>query len=154
LLPLSRFDEALAECDIAVKLDPLSSQVSFCTPWVHMFQGKAELALSEFRKLQAERPNEPVFFGATTIAAIHAGREAEMIAMVEQTKVDVPRLVTDAPVQAAFLAYAYGRVGRTADALEIERGLKASGRTRYLDSSVMCLVYAGLGKLDEARAAA
>ena len=50
LAPLHRWDEALAECRIAVDLDPLSVQMAYCTPWTHLFQGKNGRGIGRVQK--------------------------------------------------------------------------------------------------------
>ena len=152
LAPMKRWDEALEECRIALDLDPYSVQMAYCAPWTHMFQGKVELALTEFKKLESDRPG--LFAGAVAIATIHAGRESEALKIMEHGNVDIASLIRQSPIQLALLAYCYGRVGRTAEALEIERQLRIANRTQYVSAGAMYLVYAGLGRRDEAKRAA
>ncbi|QOY91272.1 tetratricopeptide repeat protein [Paludibaculum fermentans] len=154
LLPLRRFDAALAECRIALDLDPLSAQTAFCTPWVHIFQGKADLAMAELRKLQEDQPASPAFGGGIAIAAVHAGHVAEVISLSEKMEPDPARRLGQSPAQLGFLAYAYGRAGRTSDAAGIERHFKDLSRTGYVPPGALCLLYLGLDRLPEARAAA
>jgi len=149
LLPLRRFDQALAECRIAQDLDPLDAQMAYCTPWVHLFQNP-QLALTEFQKLQADWPDKFVFAGGAIIAAIHAGHEAEVISTLE-FQGDLSHLP---PVQFGFLGYTYGRLGRTSDALKIEARLKHAANTQYVSPSALCLLYLGMGRLAESRSAA
>ncbi|MGJ5816331.1 hypothetical protein [Paludibaculum fermentans] len=154
LLPLRRFDEALAECRIALDPDPLSAHTAFCTPWVHIFRGQADLAVAELRKLQEAQPASPAFGGGIAIAAIHAGHAAEVVSMMEKLMPDPSRLLSQSPAQLGFLAYAYGRAGRSDGAAGIERHFKDVGRTGYVPPGAMCLLYLGQDRLPEARAAA
>jgi TolB-like protein len=152
LAPQHRWDEALAECRIALDLDPLSVQMAYCIPWTHLFQGKVEQALAEFKKLNAEQPG--AFADGIAIALMMAGRESEALAIMEHGKVDVAALIHHRPVELGFLAYCYGRVGRTSEASEIERLLRDAGRRQYTSPGMMSLVYLGLGRLKDAREAA
>ncbi len=152
LAPMRRWDEALSECRIAEDLDPFSVQMAYCTPWTHIFQGKLELALAEFRQLEAERPGS--FSSGVAIAAMGLGRESEALSTMEQGKVDIPALLHHNLAQLGFLGYCYGRVGRRTEALDIERQLRDASRTQYISPGVMSLVYLGLGQLDDARRAA
>jgi serine/threonine-protein kinase len=146
--PLGRWGEALAECRTALELDPLSVQMAYCAPWLHIFQDKAELALSEFQKLDADQPG--AFMAGVIIAALAAGKEHQALALMELQKVDFAALLHFNPAQLAFLAYAYGRVGRTSEAVEIERLLNDASRTQYISPGGMSMVYLGLGRFDEA----
>ena len=112
-----------------------------------------EEALGEFRKLDAEQPG--AFADAITISSMMAGRESEALSIMEQHgKVDVVALIHHYPTRLGFLAYCYGRVGRTSEAWEIERLLRDAGRTQYVSPGMMSIVYLGLGRLNDARRAA
>jgi len=152
LTPQHRWDEALAECRTALDLDPLSVQMAYCTPWTHLFQGKLEQALGEFQKLNAEQPGP--FADGIAIASMMSGREAEALSIMEHGKVDIAALIHYRPSQLAFMGYCYGRVGRTTEALEVERQLRDAGRKQYISPGAMSIVYLGLGRLKDARAAA
>lgn len=101
-------------------------------PWVHIFQGKADLAMAELRKLQEDQPASPAFGGGIAIAAVHAGHVAEVISLSEKMEPDPARRLGQSPAQLGFLAYAYGRAGRTSDAAGIERHFKDLSRTGYV----------------------
>jgi len=154
LLPLRRFDEALAECSLAVALDPFYAQTAYCTPWVHIIQGKAELALNEFQKLRADSLSQGAFKGGIAIAMLHSGREADAISLMHPGKLDIARLLNQSQADLGFLAYSYGRVGRTGEAQEIARQLEIAKRSRYVSPGVLCLIYLGMGRVAEARSAA
>ncbi len=152
LAPLHRWDEAQAECRKALDLDPYSVQMAYCAPWNDLFRGKGEQALAEFRRLDAEQPG---FFAAgISNALISLGREAEAIPLMNTGKMDFPALLQQNPAELAILAYCFGRVGRTAEALEIERLFQETARTRRVSPGAMSLVYLGLGRMADARRAA
>ncbi|MEO8028697.1 MAG: hypothetical protein ABI823_19610, partial [Bryobacteraceae bacterium] len=154
LLPLRRFDEALSECGIARELDPLSAQVAYCVPWVHMTGGQEGLAYSEFLKLQSDHAGNPSYDAGVVISAIHSGHIAEAISIIDRGPVDPSLLIGQSPAQLGFLAYAYGRAGRNADVSKIEHHLKELVRTRYVPPGTLCTLYLGSGRIAEARAAA
>ena len=153
LLPLRRFDETMAECRVATELDPFYAQTAHCAPWALMMQGKAEQAIGELQELQSRMGGGAFSYGII-FALMHAGRDAEAIAMIERTKPDPAVLVNRNLPMLGSLGGAVGRMGRTREALEIERLLLSARRTRYVPPGALCMVYVGMGRLAEARGAA
>ena len=52
-----RFDEALAEAQLATELDPLSLVINMSVAWVHHFSGNHRAAVDEARRIRELAPN-------------------------------------------------------------------------------------------------
>jgi serine/threonine-protein kinase len=149
LLPLRRFDRALAECRKTVELDSVTTQWALCTPWVWLFQDP-EMAIAEYKRLIASDPDNYAYWSALAIACAYSGRERESIEILE--RMNTQSNPGGDAVGDALLGYAYGRVGRTADALRIERKVKARS-PGYVSPGTLAMIYLGMGRLPEARQA-
>lgn len=154
LLPLRRFDEALAECEAALSLDPLSLQLQYCTPWVHIFQGKADLAMREFQAMLAEEPHKVLFRSGIADAAMRSGHEDVAMSILDSEPFDVDLLIEQNPARVMVQAYLYARSGRRVQALELQRRLVEADRAGTINPGVLALVYMGTGQLKDARDAA
>jgi len=144
LLPLRRQREAYGECAKAVQLDGVTTQWKLCRPWV-LLSENPEAAVAEYKQLIATEPDYPGYSGALAIAYLASGKFREAIDMLEPFHAD------RTPGGSGFLGYAYGRSGRTADALRMERVLKSAP---FVSPGALTLVYLGLNRIPEARAAA
>ena len=57
LITTGRFDEALAEAQLATELDPLSLVINMSVAWVHHFSGNHRAAVDEARRIRELAPN-------------------------------------------------------------------------------------------------
>ena len=57
LITTGRFDEALAEAQLATALDPLSLVINMSVAWVHHFSGNHRAAVDEARRIRELAPN-------------------------------------------------------------------------------------------------
>jgi serine/threonine-protein kinase len=142
---VGRFEEAIAESQRAIALDPLSPQILIDGVWTFLYAGKAAPAMELARKA-AEL--DPTFFFPTTlegVLALQTGNFGGAIAKLEQS-----RALAAPPVTIAYLGYAYGmardRARATATLRELE-GMSAGGEVAPFN---LALVSLGLG--DRARA--
>ena len=142
---IGRFDEAIAEGERAVVLDPLSPSILGDLATTLVYAGKAAQAVERNRKAADLDPT--YFFPPTTegILALQTGNYRQAIAKFEQS-----RTLIAPPFVSAYLAYAYGMSGdrtRAMATLEELRKLSPGGRVAPFN---LALPYLGLG--DRARA--
>ena len=103
---IGRFDEAIAEGERAIALDPLSPSIMDDLATTSMYAGKSAMAVDLVRKAAELDPT--FFFPAATegILALQTGQYREAIAKFERARtLDAP------PFVSAYLVYAYGMSG-------------------------------------------
>lgn len=147
LLPLRRFDEAIAENRRAIGIEPSSLAYATGLPWILVYAGRFDEAVAEYRKVLAAWPGNPIVAAAMADAFAHAGRYHEAIAVYESLLTNEqlrPRILP-------LLVMTYGRSGRQADAIRSRDQYRATGVKSW---SAELFIALGLGRLDEARAAA
>jgi TolB-like protein len=134
LLPLGRIEEGLHELRVAEQADPLSSQIHFDLAYTLLSAGRYDEAVSQCEKMSAEHPGRSECLGR---ARMGQGRIGESI----------PLLAASANENWGYLAYAYARAGRRAQAekLMVEGPLLHPDRRGGFQYA---LAFAGLGDKD------
>ncbi|MGA8441089.1 MAG: winged helix-turn-helix domain-containing protein [Candidatus Sulfotelmatobacter sp.] len=134
LQALGRNDEATAQMNYAIELDPLNFKTMDVVGYVTYASGQYDVAIKQFSGLGDD-------FGLGW-----AYREKKMypeaIAALEKS---VSRSGRD-ELPLATLAGVYGLAGRTSEALKLIDELKARARLRYVPSSLFAEAYRGLGE--------
>ena len=142
---IGRFDEAIAEGQRAMALDPLSPSIMVDVATTLMYAGKAASARELTRKAAELDPT--FFFPAVTdgLLAVQTSDFREAIARFEQA-----RTQGAPPFNLAYLAYAYGKAGERSRAMTTLKELKKKSLGGEVAPFNMALLYLGLG--DRARA--
>jgi Flp pilus assembly protein TadD len=137
---VGRFDEAIAENQRAIALDPLSPQILIDGVMTMMYAGKAAPALELARKAAELDPT--FFFPATLegVLALQTGDFRGAIAKFEQS-----RTLGAPPFTTAYLAYAYGMAGDRARAKATLRELEGMSAGGEVAPFNLALVSLGLG---------
>jgi serine/threonine-protein kinase len=141
---VGRFDEAIAEGQRAIALDPLSPSILEDLATTLVYAGKAAMTLELARKAAELDPT--FFFPPATegILALQTGHYREAIAKFEQARtLDAP------PFVSAYLAYAHGMSGDRRRAMATLEELKNMSPGGEVAPFNLALVYLGLG--DRAR---
>jgi Tfp pilus assembly protein PilF len=145
LMMNGRFDEALAEINVALQPAPYSLTI-YLTRGVLFYQmGQYEKAVDLYREVVDMDPGY-------THARYHLGQAlAECDALEESIDV-LENLRSSEPVTQtlAMLGYAYGASGNRAAALNILSELQGMSKQRYISPVSFATVYAGLGEPDKA----
>ncbi|HEY8181799.1 MAG TPA: tetratricopeptide repeat protein, partial [Thermoanaerobaculia bacterium] len=141
-----RFDEAIAQINLARQLDPLSLIINDVVGWIHALARRDARAIEEFRKALDLDPNfYPVRYDlGITYAEI--GKNAEAVEQLEAARA----LSGDTERTLSGLAYAYARGGDRAKAEILLARLHAMSKERYVPAFDIAGVYAGLGEKDRA----
>jgi TolB-like protein/Tfp pilus assembly protein PilF len=167
------WEAARRELDLALALDSTDPATHLYRAWYFRSQGRLDQALAEMRTAQQLDPLNQIFNArvGTILAEMHRysdaetelrqaltldstnaeargdlaqvltlqGRYAEALANMEIDTADLhpfPRT--------AYLGYAYGRAGRRADALAVQRRLERHKRQRYITPETFAFVAIGL----------
>jgi TolB-like protein/Flp pilus assembly protein TadD len=134
LLPLGRVDEAVREMRAAERADPLSSAVHIYFGYALLAAGRYEEAVQDCRQVSSDDPHKNECLGR---ARAHEGKFSDAIPLLAHSTNDW-----------GFLAYAYGKAGRRADA---ER-LMADAPAIYphnLGGFNYAMAFAGLGDKEQ-----
>lgn len=145
LTDLGRIDEAMDNLRATLALDPLSLPGNATVGILHAMKGRNAEARDQFTRALALSPEFPLtlyYFG--TFAAAE-GENEEAIRMLEKAAAISPGF----PGVRASLALVYRRVGRTSDAMRLERTL-ANAVSDERSRLNLALGYAVLGKRDTA----
>ncbi|MDQ6802356.1 MAG: winged helix-turn-helix domain-containing protein [Acidobacteriota bacterium] len=141
-----RFDEAIAQINLARQIDPLSLIINDVVGWIYALARRDDRAIEEFRKGLDLDPNfYPVRYDlGITYAEIGRHKEAvEQLAAARALSGDTERTLSG-------LAYAYARGGDRANAENLLARLQEMSKGRYVPSYDTAEVYAALGEKDVA----
>jgi len=143
---LGRFEEAAAEIDLAVKLDPLSSIIIEGKAWVSMVAGDYEDALRRYLDLTRHDPS--FFHSASSLGRMYSlmGRYDEAIDQFNKARA----LVGDFPKILGALGQTYGLAGRRPEAEEVMSRLREISSTQYVGHCPFALIHLGLGENEAA----
>ena len=145
LFMVERFDQALAEMRRAQELDPLSLIINDHLGYALLLAGKAEEALAQLQKTRELDPSFPWTHWRLGNVNFALKRYADAIAEF-QVVVDM----TSGGVGLGYLGNAYAAAGRRDEAEAVLARLDELARTRYVSPLEYALVYAGLGRTDDA----
>ncbi len=146
LIPLGRIQESLAEMRRAQELDPLSPIMRARMGVVLLYADQPDEAIQLCRNVIELAPD---FFPTHTVLGLayqQKRRFEEAIAELEMAAV----LSEGGAMVSALLAHAYAVSGRTADAEKTLEELDELSRRKYVSPYSVAVVYAGLGREDQA----
>ena len=142
LAMLGRFDEALAEVDIAAKLDPLSSIIQEGRGYVLALGREYDAAVAVYRELQA---SDPAFYkGYTSMGRAYAlmGRYPAALAMLEKGR----SMAGDLPNILGAMGQVCALSGDERRARDLLAELERISHTSYVPSTCFAIIYLGLGE--------
>ena len=146
LLTLGRFDEALTEAKIASQLGPLSTDVHFCLGVLLYASGQNEEAIEHFRNTLAMDAKFPLTHFVLGLIFKRKGRFDEAIAEFKQASA----IGGPMPLWSGCLGQMYALTGNAKGAIKVLRELRAESKHAYVPPVAFAIVYAGLGKIDDA----
>ncbi len=139
-----RFQEAIAESEIARGIDPLS-------PPVNMNMGRSlyrardyDRAIEYLKRTLVDDPKNASALYVLGYAYQQKGMSKEAIEIFEKI------YANDQMIGAAPLGYAYARAGRKAEALEILRVIEEHSKNKYVPAQERAIIYMGLDDKDQA----
>jgi serine/threonine-protein kinase len=146
LLVQGRFDEAFREATMARQLSPLSPDVRLSLGLLLYASGQNEEAIEQLRDTVAMDAKFPLSHVVLGLTFGRKGRFDEAIAEFKQALT----IAGARPLWSGFLGQLYAQAGRTEDAVEILHELRAASKQSYVPPVAFAIVYAGLGKIDDA----
>jgi tetratricopeptide (TPR) repeat protein len=146
LIAAGRVDEALAESQKILELDPLDLIINVHLAWHYYMAGKPEQALTEARRvLDMEGSfHWGHFFAGLALEALGERRDA--IAELEKAV----ELSGRSTVMLSAFGYGLAAAGQHDRAILILDELEQWSRSRYVSSFEVALIHAALGDVDEA----
>jgi serine/threonine protein kinase/tetratricopeptide (TPR) repeat protein len=145
LAALGRTDDCIREAEVAKRLDPYSpvAQQNYARAFHYARRhGEAEAHL---RGMLERHPDYPQFLHLLGLVLVQQGRYDEAIERLERLRAINPRHA------GAALGYAYGKAGRTADALEMLRDIeRLSTPENPMPAQERAIVYIGMGDREKA----
>ena len=145
LFVMERFDEALVAMRRAQALDPLSLIINDHLGYALLLAGKLDEALAQLTRTRELDPAFPWTYWRLGSVYLALGRHQESIAAF-----DTVVQMTDGGVGLGYRGLASAIAGLDEDAGGILARLEQLSRTRYVSPLEFALVYAGLGRVDDA----
>jgi eukaryotic-like serine/threonine-protein kinase len=147
LTPMGRFDESVAQAQLALELDPLDVLLNVHLGWAYLHARRYDESIAQSLKAIAMDPNLEV--AHTGLGRAYLGKKMYKEALAEfQKTVTLAGGVATGPD--TYLGYTYAVMGMKADAirkLEIVRERYRQGRASAYDLAVL---YTGLNDKDQA----
>ncbi|TNF81723.1 MAG: hypothetical protein EP299_02025 [Acidobacteria bacterium] len=140
LLPLARIDEAIAEVEATLNKDPLSLFVRWWLAAMVYLGRYWERMLDEGRHMVALDPTHFLGHWVVGMASIESGAPDEAVTALEKAH----ELSGGIPFTLGFLAYVYGRAGRSDDARKLLEPTERAAAEAYIPPSTLALGYVGL----------
>jgi adenylate cyclase len=141
LKAMGRLEEALSEVQRALELDPQSLAINTGLGHVLYLSRRYDHAIAQYRRASELDPNfvqSHLWFGRPYLEKGMYGRA------IEEVEVAV-RLSKESTMSLAVLGHAYASAGRAREARGILDKLVRRGRTQYVPSYWIALIYVGLG---------
>lgn len=140
-----RFDAAVAEHKLAEELDPLSLTIAMNGADPYYFTRRFDPAIEHLERVLRREPRFfPAHYNLGRAYALKGAYEAAIAAF------EIAARLSGNLQAAAALAYAYARVGRSAEAREILAEMEQALAARYLASPQLALIHLGLWETDKA----
>jgi eukaryotic-like serine/threonine-protein kinase len=137
-----QFDEAIAEVKKGAALDPLSARITVSLGFLLSNAGRYDEAI-QILKQAAEL--DPDF----TLPRLDLARAYRLAGMADLAIAESRRMVDSGdPLGLTFLAAAYGRAGRRAEAMPLLQEMIAKARQSSGESFKVALVYASMSERD------
>ena len=146
LLVLERFDEAFQEVQAARQLSPFSPVMHFSLGLLLYASGQHEQAIEHLNETAAMDAKFPLSHLVLGLTFARKGRFEESIAEFKQAL----KIAGVRHLWSSYLGQVYALAGKTEDAVEILHELRTASMHSYVPPVAFAIVYAGLGKIDDA----
>jgi TolB-like protein/Tfp pilus assembly protein PilF len=137
-----RFDEAMAEMNKAIGLDPLSEMFNVDYGFQLVLQNEQDRALAQFHRVQQINPNNPFAQYGVAYSLERSGKRQEALAALAKLN------VASMPFLRASMAPVYARLGSIDEARKIAVQVTESSKTTYVAALDLAMVTFALGEKD------
>jgi TolB-like protein/Flp pilus assembly protein TadD len=141
-----RFNEATAEADRAVMLDPVSRSPKSQAAWIDVLAGRYDKAITRLQNITEMFPEDALSHGGLGTAYVLRGRFEEGIAELRRSA----ELCGKDPNRDQDVAWAYAMAGKPDQANQILSELTSRSKGDAEAEYGAAVVYAGLGEDDQA----
>ncbi|MCI0525947.1 MAG: tetratricopeptide repeat protein, partial [Nitrospira sp.] len=138
LSAMGRHDEAIAEIQKALELDPLSLIINRDVGLTLYFARRYDPAIEQYRKTLEMDPNFNVAYWGLGLAYLQKKMYEEAIPAFQKAR------------SPGVLGYAYALSGKKDEAQKVLSHLKEQLKQRYVQSYFLAVIYAGLDEKDQA----
>lgn len=142
LVRLGRLNDAIAQAKLNLQLDPVSSRSYTNLGFIDYFARQYDQALANIQKADDMDTNPPEFIYPRAIIYAEKGMYAEAILEFQK--------LGQQPHALGHMGNVYARMGRATEASDSISKLEEHVRTDGIGRYEIALIYAGLGKKDEA----
>jgi TolB-like protein/Tfp pilus assembly protein PilF len=139
---IGRISEGLAEMDLVLLLDPVSSRSAVSAGFAYYFAHQFDQAMARIKKAYTLEPNRLQFFFPLGDIYAEQGKYAESVAEFQK--------IGDQPHALGHMGNAYARMGRVTEAREMISRLQGHVEKSGIGRYEIALVYAGLRENDAA----
>ncbi len=146
LAQLGRFDEGIAELKRAHELDPLSFGIAFYLGQSYYWARQYDRALEQAQKAIDVDPSHDWPYLLEGEVYERRGDFSAAIAAFEKSR----QLAPESLYAIAELGHAHAAAGNRREALKALEDLKQLSKRRYVDTTLMAMICAGLGEKDQA----
>ncbi len=146
LVALGHFDQAVAEAQAAVDLDPASVSARRSRAGVSYYARRYDEALSHGERALAMNPTSEESHRGMGFAHLALGNGSDAEAAFREGLLNTP----DSPYSVAGLGAALHQQGRTSEARELIQRLEERAKTAYVSTAAFVQIHAALGDVDEA----
>ena len=140
-----RLDEAIAQIQLAIALDPLTPSLKANTALLNYFGGRYPEALAQLNAVLAADSTDVVARWGLALVKEQLGNPREAIAILEP-------IVGTSPNRMSSLGHAYAMAGKTAQARALLDSLNVRATRSYVPAYWFALLHVGLGEHEEAMA--
>jgi serine/threonine-protein kinase len=143
---LGRHEEAVAACERARDLDPLSPFFHISIGWAYYFARDYEAAIENDMKAVELDAGSAFAYWNIGLAEAQLGRKAEAVVALRRAA----ELSSGLPAFLGHLGYVYGAAGRGAEARALLGALDQRAAREYVSPYYRAIIHVGLGQADAA----
>lgn len=145
LFEMGQIEESFAECYLALELEPLDLEINQHLGWLYVLTDQTDRAIERLNKTLALGPD--LYRARILLGIAYARKNLFSQSIAEFLRASV---IEKTAVLSGFLGYAYAMASKS-EALEILDELLDKSKRDYVPPYSVALVYAGLGRQNEAR---
>jgi Flp pilus assembly protein TadD len=145
-MTLGKTEQAAAELEVALELDPLSMEVYFWLVLALFYGRQSERALAQAQQLVKLEPGNHISYMMLGLAYLEMKKFEESAAAFRRAA----ELSGDFPLMLGWLGLALGLGGHEADARKLLERLRTIAAERFVLPSSFAWIHLGLGEIDEA----